>query len=179
MGNTTNTRRYKARASEWGLGESSKGTKQIAVSFNILTENADMQRITWYGYFGDASWERTIESLRHCGWTGEDLSELEGTKGGLDANEVELVIADEDYTDPSTGEVKTSTKVQWVNKAGGLALNAPLAPDAAKSFAAQMREKIRAKAAAGGQKMNPPARSATPPPQATPNGSLKEEDVPF
>jgi hypothetical protein len=149
-------RRYAARAKTWGLGETSKGTEQIAVEFEILTEEAEFNHITWFGYFSDKTFERTIESLRHCGWTGHDLTDLTG----LDANEVELVIEDEDDEDGNP-----RARVRWVNRKGGLALKAPLTGDKAKTFAASMRDKIKALDASAGRptQAKPVATAKRPP----------------
>ena len=92
-----------------------------------------MVSITWFGYFTDAAWERTVESLRTCGWSGSDVSNIED----LGANEVELVIEDDTY------DGKTRAKVKWINKIGGVALGAPLAGDKMKAFAAAMQQKIK------------------------------------
>jgi hypothetical protein len=155
---------YKAKAAEWALGETASGKEQVAVAFNILTPDAQENRLTWYGYFSDGAVDRTLESLRICGWQGDDLTDLTG----LDANEVELVVEDEEYPE---GSGKWRAKVQWVNRSGGLALKAPLAGDKAKAFAASMRERIRALDAANGKrvsngapKQSPSMRAPEPPP---------------
>lgn len=145
-----NKRVYRAKARTWGLGESSTGKEQVAVEFEVLTPDAAEHVLTWYGYFTDATWERTVESLRHCGWQGDDLTQLED----LDANEVDLVVEDEEY------EGKAYPRVQWVNRAGGLAIKTPLAGDKAKAFAAGMKDRIRALAASSGQPR--PQRQARP-----------------
>lgn len=177
----TNKRIFRARAASWGLGESSTGKEQVAVEFRISTENADVQSLTWYGYFTEATADRTLESLRYCGWTGDDLLNLEG----LDANEVDLVIEDEEYN----GQVRP--KVQWVNKPGGLALTSPLTGDRAKAFAASMKEKIRAldaskgvrKSAAPAQQRSAakpaPSRGGAVPPEPPPHTDADSFDVPF
>lgn len=170
-------RRYLAKATEWALGETDKGNEQIAVNFDILTPDAEVSTIVWYGYFTDKTWERTVESLRHMGWTGTDLADV----NGLDANEVELVVEDETY------EGKTFPRVRWVNKpgGGGIALKAPLTGDRAKSFAAQMKDKIKALDASGPKKTAPAApraRSSAPPPSHIgDNGAppLTDDDIPF
>lgn len=165
----TNKRIYEAKAKTWGLGTAGqKATPEVAVEFGIITPGADVQAITWHGYLTDAALERTVESLRHCGWKGDDVSD---GLPGLDTNEVSLVIEDEEY------EGRTYPKVQFVNRKGGLALKAPMAQDQAKAFGASLKDKIRAIEAAKGSK---PASSSTPsaPPS---NGSapIKEADVPF
>jgi hypothetical protein len=164
----TNRRYYEAKATEWALGESSSGKEQVVVSFHVLTPDAQEQRLTWYGYFTEKTADRTLESLRHCGWTGDDLTDLTG----LDANEVQLVVEDEEY------EGKVTAKVQWVNKAGGLALKAPLAPDKAKAFAASMRDRIRAMDAAGG--VRKPSAAPKPASLAAPEPPPHSDaDLPF
>lgn len=125
---------FTARAKNWDLGETSTGKEQIAVQFEILTPDADIRSITWFGFFTDAALERTIQSLRYCGWTGADLTDL----AGMDANEVELVVDDEVY------EGKTRTKVKWINRPGGLSLKSPMDGNRRKAFAASMRANIRA-----------------------------------
>lgn len=165
-------RKYLARATEWALGETDKGTEQVAVNFDIITPDAEMNTIVWYGYFSDKTWERTVESLRHCGWTGTDLADMQG----LDANEVELVIEDETY------EGKTHQRVRWVNRpgGGGIALKAPLTGDKAKTFAASMRDKIKTLDASSG---TPRPKQAPRPPVRRSNGyeppPMTDDDLPF
>lgn len=154
-----NQRTYRARAKNWNLGESSSGKEQLAVEFEIITPGAEMPSITAYLYFTDAAWERSVESLRLCGWAGTDISTLEG----LDENEVELVIEDDTY------DSKTRPKVRWINRVGGVALGAPLAGDKMKSFAAAMQQKIKSLGAVkpAQPKQAKPARSSAieePPP---------------
>lgn len=152
--------KFRAKAKTWDLGETSTGKEQVAVEFQILTEGAEYSTITWYGYFTEDTWQRTIESLRYMGWKGENLEDL----SGLDANEVELEVGEEEY------QGKTQTKVKWVNRAGGLNLKAPLSPERKKSFAAQMSQKIRALDASQGNRkpsqngVKPPAARPEPPP---------------
>lgn len=174
-------RTYRAKATLWDLGETSTGKEQVAVEFVIFTEGADIDRITWFGYFTEDTMERTIESLRIMGWTGNDLSEL----NGLDANEVDLVIEDETY------EGKSRPKVRWVNRVGGLALKAPLSGDKRKAFAASMKDRIKAFDATGGA---PKPKPASRPQAARPAGPrptmantaedfgpppMNDDDIPF
>jgi hypothetical protein len=116
------------------LGYTSKGTESVGVEF-VLKESG--QRVSWYGYFSEKTTERTIEALRFCGWTGQDLSDL--SEIGQDQNvEVNLVIEQEEY------EGKVRAKVQWVNRAGGLAMASPLDANQAKSFAQRMKGAVLA-----------------------------------
>lgn len=160
MSANTNRRYYRARAREWALGESSKGTPQVAVLFDVLDEGAAEKSITWYGYFTEATADRTLESLKHMGFEGDDITILDG----LGRNEVSLVVEDEEY------EGQTHARVRWVNKAGGLAVKQPLSPDKMRTFAAEMKAKLRA----GGSKSAPkPADKRPEPPPLT------DADIPF
>lgn len=164
-------RKYLARAKDWALSETKNGTEQIAVYFEISTPEADIPAITWFGFFTDKTWERTIESMRICGWTGSDLTKIEG----LDANEVELVIEDEEH------EGRVRPKVRWVNKPGGIAIKAPLSGDKAKAFAAVMAQKIKALDASAPKPAGKPAPKKPAPHIGTAGGPppLTDDDLQF
>jgi hypothetical protein len=150
---------YRARAIQGALGQASTGKDQVAVEFELLTEGMEGQHITWFGYFTDPTWERTVESLRTCGWQGDDLSDLTG----LGSSEVDLVIEQEEY------DGKIYARVKWINKPGGMSLKAPMSPERAKQFASEMKGRILSLKKNGAAK--PAAKSATgrtvePPPHA-------------
>jgi hypothetical protein len=117
---------YRAKAVEHEWGESNKGTPQVGVRFAFTDEVGGY--ITWYGYLSEASAARTIESLRHCGWSGADFTDM----SGLCDKEVELVLETTEY------EGKSSQKVAWVNKSG-IAMTNRMSPDKLKAFAASMK----------------------------------------
>jgi hypothetical protein len=164
---------YRARAKEWVLAEIGANST-TAVSIQFAFADPALGSIVWDGWLTEKTFDRTIESLRHCGWEGSDLSELQG----LDANEVDLVIEQEEY------EGRVYPKVKWVNRAGGLAHKTPLSGDKAKFFALQMKEKIKAFDASKGAL--PPrtapksqsARRSAPagPPEPPP---LSDDDIPW
>jgi hypothetical protein len=128
---------YRAHAIAAELGFTNGGDEQVAISFEILDHPG--QRITWYGGFsteikGQAKkspCERTFETLRTCGWEGDDLTDL----AGIDSNDVEVVLEINEY------EGKESNRIKWVNSlgSGGPALKNVMPPDAKKAFAAKMR----------------------------------------
>jgi hypothetical protein len=122
---------FKARAKEWALGLSSTSKEQVAVLFEITQGEHAGKAVTWFGYFTENTTERTLDSLRHCGWDGDNFVELKG----LDANEVEIVVEEEEY------EGKRRTKVQWVNRPSRLAMREPMNGQAQAAFAAKMRGK--------------------------------------
>jgi hypothetical protein len=127
-----NAGRYRAKAVQAALGETSTGKPQVGIEFELLDHPG--QTINYFGYFTDETFSRTVESLRACGWSSDDLSDLTG----IDTNEVSLVVEHEEY------DGKTRAKVRWVNRTGGLALKAQMPADKAKAFGAQMKGRIKA-----------------------------------
>ena len=144
------------------VGETGKGSMCVGVEFELIDTG---QHISWYGYFSEKAQERTIESLRFCGWTGTDLDNLSeiGTKEKIT---VQLVIEHEEW------EGTTRAKVQWVNRGGGLRLNKPLSGNEAKAFAASMKGAIMAY----DQKKGAPAQASVP---ASTNGAPVSTKPPF
>lgn len=113
---------YPARATEVMLGISrTKGTPFVGVIFRVADGPYAGQTVKWDGWLTERTAKRTIESLQHCGWTGDDISVFaSGALNGIDKNEVSLVVEMEDYQ--GTDEAKRGKKypkVQWVNRAGG------------------------------------------------------------
>jgi len=161
-----NQRRYRAKAKEWTMSESQQHVPMIVVLFDILTEGAAESALNWRGSFSDGAADRTIESMRHCGWEGDDLTQLEG----LDRNEVELVVEDEEY------EGKTYAKVQWVNKPRSLSVKNVLEGDKLKAFAAEMKLRIRALDASNGKRTSAPKPAATP--STGQSGGLRRPEPP-
>lgn len=149
---------YKARATQVLLTKSSqKGTPLIQVNFQIQDEGEHHgETIRWDGYLTEKTAERTIESLGHCGWTGDDISVFtkEGVLQGCDLNDVTLVVELEAYEgNDEKYKGKQFPRVQWVNKTGGRGLNVENAMPVAEAlaFAEKMKglvHKVKAKAPA-------------------------------
>jgi hypothetical protein len=120
------------------FGESSKsGTPQVVVNFEVLEGPEQGRRIAWFGYFTEKTVARTIESLRFCGFKGDDLALAVTQK--LD-QEVQIAVAHEEY------DGKPQAKVRWVNRAGGdgFRMDKPMAGAALTKFAAQLKNAVRA-----------------------------------
>lgn len=118
------SKRYvKANPVSAELGESSaKGTPQVKVEFKAV-ENGE--KFTWYGYLTDKAAARTVESLRYCGWIGNDIEKLSVNPSA----EVDLAIQPEEYP---AGSGKWTDRVAFVNapraaKAGGGSVDKGLA----------------------------------------------------
>jgi hypothetical protein len=133
------------------LGSAKNGTEQIAVTFQVIDEDADGKRgplhghrKVWYGFFTDNTTDRTLESLRHCGWGSDELSDI----ANLDENAcrrllpkvVQLVIENETYNG------RTVEKVRWVNSLEETrsAIKNKADDAAVKSLSARMRSRAAA-----------------------------------
>jgi hypothetical protein len=163
--------RYKARGVEAALGVAKTGTEQIAVLVEV-TEGPDAgAQITWYGFFTEKTTERTLESLRHLGWEGDDLTELDG----ITANVVSIVVEHEE--DQRTGEPRA--RVKWINGPGGLAMKDRMDPGTAKAFAQRM--KGAAVASRGGAAPRPAGNGRPQQHRQTraPAPEVGDDDIPF
>lgn len=155
-----NKRYLRSKAHEWTLGDGEKPF--VAVSFKVKDTDGQEKFVSWRGFFTEKTTERTIESLRYLGFEGDDLSNLTG----LDKNEVELVVEDEEY------EGKIYPRVQWVNKPRGPMVKTVLEGQKLGAFAAQMKAAFRAHDAAQGKR-------ATTKPAAAPSGDKRPEPPPL
>jgi len=175
---------YRAHALACGFGVAKTGTHQIFVQCAIVEYSDEAEKwvntgdeITWIGSFTAGTEARTIESLGHFGWKGDDLAELdnpdEQTLARLMPDFVDLVCEPEEY------EGALTLKVRWVNHpgAGKFAFKEPLAGDALKSFAARMKGTIRGtRGAAGARSSTPPTRPAQSPSRG--NGGARHPNAP-
>ncbi len=131
MSNQLTNGTFRARAGKHELCLSSKGNDQIAVKFEITEEGYEGQSITRFFSFTDAAQKYSLEALRLCGWTGDDLSA--DPLPGLGDTEVLLVLEYETY------EGKEHLRVKYVNALdGGLNVKG-MDPAAKKKFAARMK----------------------------------------
>ncbi len=150
---------FRAKAVSGALGFDGKNNAQVVVSFRFL-EGPNLGVVgTWYGSFSGKAEARTLESLRFCGWAGDDLSNLVG----IDANEVLLVVGEDTFNG------KTSTRIEWVNEVGAVRMKAAMTPEQAKEFAKRMMGQVLAS-----KKATPPKTAATTPaaPPSDTNGDV-------
>jgi hypothetical protein len=166
----------KPTAHKWGF--TSTGTRQVAIQFQLLDGPNRGESIIWYGFFTDDTWERTCESLRFCGWKGDDLSSL----GELN-QVVSLTIQHQEYNG------KMSARVAWVNsgESGAIRIKKEMTNDELSKFAAMMKARAgRVKEVSG--RVAPaevaPAASAVPAdslndPGNTNQGSFANDDPGF
>lgn len=155
-----------AKAVSWDLDTTGTGSVRIRVLFALMGEYAG-RHLTYDGYFSDGTYARTIESLRYMGWEGADLDNIEG----LDKNEVQLLIGQEEY------EGKWRNRVRFVNRLASLFLSNPLDIAAKKSFAQSMKGRILA-LEQGKPKNGPVTRKPAASPPGKP-AAAGDGDIPF
>lgn len=131
---------------QWG--RASTGTQQVLITFEI-TDEGDWKgvRLPWFGYFTDASWERTVESLTHCGFQGDDLS-------ALNSQQLDQPVSVKIEHEQSQSDGRLYARVGFVNArgGGGVKLKNPMSANDVRGFAASMKGKIAALRAGGGQR---------------------------
>ena len=123
---------YTAKVASFDWGTTPKGNEQLALTFNVEGHG----KITAYLYWTkDSVIDRSFESLRYCGWTGDDLTKLD--LADLQ-KPVEIVVENEEW------EGKTRTKVAWINDPNrAVAVANRMTEDALKKFAARMKSKVK------------------------------------
>ena len=136
----------RVRAVAAGLGESDndKRTRFVHVTGSVVDdERYNGEQITAFLYLTDKTEARTIESLLHFGFPGDDLALLEDADEAKCAEllpeVVDFVCAPEEYN----GEWQL--KVKWVNKPGRgkFAPKKKFEGAELKSFAAQFKSAFR------------------------------------
>lgn len=164
MEQITESGKYRARASDWGIGASANGTPSVMIQWEISGPEEHKGKVIYQDiYLTEKSLEIATRSLRRAGWKGEDLRELDNRGGGLDAHEVELDCQIDAY------EGESRLKVKWVNQLGGFRTNNKPNADAFAGFAERMRTKIRSVTA------DAPSKGAAQPPPP----SVDESAIPF
>jgi hypothetical protein len=150
---------YKAKATKNDgayaqLGLSSAGNQQVLVQFEIVEGPAQGRRIAWWGNFTEKTWERTVESLRYCGFQGDELDTLPSQT--LD-QVVDVEVEHSEYLG------KVSAKVKWVNAPySGIKLTKPMGSQELRNFSALMKAKV----ASVKTQVTPPSTSAHSAPPA-------------
>jgi hypothetical protein len=85
-------------------------------------------------YFTEAAAPHSFSRLRACGWTGADLSDLTG----IDANEIDVKVFYEVWTEAKGGDNKERLKVEILSGGGGGGVFKPKAPTDLKAFATKV-----------------------------------------
>lgn len=119
---------YRGRAVGPGVLMESKEKKTPSVLVKCQLLDYPETFLYWNGWLTDAAQERTIESLRHCGWRGTDITDITFPED----NEVILVVKTEEY------EGKRHSKVAFINGTRAK-VESNMDPASAKAFSERMR----------------------------------------
>jgi len=118
------------------FGRAGTGTIQCLMMFEIMDGEYAGTRLPWFGSFSGNSWERTVESLRYCGFQGDDVE-------AINSQALDRVVTVKVEHDEHNGRIYS--RVAFVNKPGGhVNLNNPFNAAELRTFAAQMRQRIGA-----------------------------------
>lgn len=131
--------KYLAKLYDVAFDYTKSGKERVNVLFEIADGDQTGQVVRWQGYFTDKTRKRTLESLRYCGWTGDDLSDV------LNQDLSELVEIEVSNEEGDNG--KTYARVDWVNKPGGgqkVAYGKAMSKDDLVAFAARLRSSAAA-----------------------------------
>lgn len=146
---------------------------QAILSFEIIRGPHSGQRISAWLYFGTDKadkkgktvMDRSLEALRVCGFTGDDLDKFSDQHPD---QEVDLTIDMEEY------DGKRRPKVKWINSPshGGFVLEAPLGQSELRKFSAQLKGALKKAPVVQGKKA---VREA---PTAAPSGTPVDDPMP-
>lgn len=128
-----------ADSHEWGYANT--GTEQVGMRVVMIGGDFDGQQVTWYGYFTEATEQRTLESLRIAGWDETDIINLPG----LGTTEFELQLEEE-----TDDQGATYLRPTFINKIG-VAMRNKMDDGQKQAFAARMRALTKSAVPAGGR----------------------------
>lgn len=117
--------KYQAKPLRFQLAHTKNGSEVVHVVFEILDGEYAGTELQWSGYFtSDKTAERTIESLRYCGWDDDNIV----TMRGFGSCVVLITVQDDTYNGV------TKSRVAWVNEPKSAQSNH--SPDFAAKFKA-------------------------------------------
>jgi hypothetical protein len=107
---------HTAKINGIAVGYARSGNPQVAVLFEVTDEGQNLgMTVTWFGSLHGGALAITDESLRACGWEGDDLAELPDLAAAGKLGPVQLVLEDE--ARESDGRVFPT--VVFINRLGG------------------------------------------------------------
>jgi len=145
------TYRARAVAGKEQYGQTKNGTDQVVLEMDLPDLG---QTVSVFLYFSDAAAPHSIKRLRLAGWTGDDLSNLEG----LGSRECDVVVKYEDYK----GEQKMKVEIM---SGGTVVLENKLDDKSKKAFGAKFKALAKSTPTVAGSSVA--------------NGTPKASDIPF
>ena len=119
---------YKGKAVKGSVqvGETDKGTLQVAIDINVLENGQSLGEMTTFLYFSDGAAPYSYERLRALGWDGkgpEDIDKMDK----IDTNEVDVRVTQAETYKAADGTTKQgSSKLEILTGGGKVVLAKPL-----------------------------------------------------
>jgi hypothetical protein len=154
--------KWPGRAVSAYLTETKAGDVQagIQIAFDDARA-AGVPTATWFGGFkSDKAEAKTLETLRLCGWKGDNLEDLSSIDGSVSVN----TSCEEDSYNGTT-----TVKLKWINPAAR-----KLEGFKAREFAERMKTRVRAHDT---RDLGPPPAGNEPPPHT--DADAPQEEEPF
>jgi hypothetical protein len=132
--------RAKARAVEGSeiFGFTGTGKEQIGFRIQVLEGEFEGESFSWYGFFTEASGQRTIDSLKYAGWNEDWNAFAQKRLPGLGSTEFELQLEEEEDQDEQGNPAGTSWRATFINRIG-VAMKSVMDEGTARAFAARMK----------------------------------------
>lgn len=127
---------YRARCVQAVLTRTKGSAKSEQVAAQFALTDEPTVTLAWFGLFGNKAGrdgvtmtERTVRSMRVCGWVGDDLTDLKS----MTTNEVDLVVGYEEY------QGRRRLRVRFIQEPGAFRHSEM---DGAAAFAKKMKASI-------------------------------------
>lgn len=163
---------YVGKVIDYKFAETENGVPLIRLMLEITGGEFDGRIIHKDLYLSEAAWQRSVEMLRDCGWTGDDITDLSGV---LNEQRVYFEIVHEMVTDKNrnpvidaSGNMKYQARVSWVGKPRG---PKPLEDDKLARLRAVMKQRLLHSAPVGSK------ASVSKQPYAV--STAEDDDIPF
>lgn len=157
-------------------GTTNNGSEFVRLSFAVQTSEGPKSMYRDL-FFTDKTAERSIESLRYCGWTGNDVASLAIGSEGLGGTEVNVTVEHETYT-TDAGEEKTVAKIAWINGSGGAKVSAPMNEGQRRAFGQRFKGLAMQMKPTAASTAAKPATSAQRPANGRPPVRGQSSDMP-
>jgi hypothetical protein len=152
---------FRMRATDrWSLSETAKGTPYAQLTFTILEGPAKGRTISKDFYLSENAWKKSVEGLRACGWSGEDIGDLRGVeRNEVVGKIVHEIITKKDGTilTDEAGNARYRVELAWVGEPRG-----PKATPMEATKLSSFRELMKARLQGMNTDAEPPASSDDP-----------------
>lgn len=162
--------KYTAKIVDADVWASTKNEPRAVLVFDFMNEEGNPRQLMWFGSLNGGAREITVETLVRCGFTGNDLADLNKGKEVLNEGPYEIVV------EMNTYEGKTGPRIKYINAPGGGAFRERMQSADAVQLCSGLNlgaDFMQARAKLGKKTSTPSAASKMTEP------SFKEEDLPF